>query len=102
MASQFAPMPTWRSLDDAAKEVPPHLAEMGVKPVSRRTLNRWIEEGLLTPIRIPGDRKHYVDLDEIEKIRVHQPVHREVKPARAIKAKPKAKLRARRKKGAKA
>jgi excisionase family DNA binding protein len=62
----FTPMPTWRHLDDAAQEV----------GVSRRTLNRWIADGLLRVYRVPGDRRRMVDLDEIEKLRQPRPIEK--------------------------
>lgn len=36
--------------------------------VSRRTLNRWIERGLLLKYRSRGDRKHYVAQADIERL----------------------------------
>jgi len=55
-------MPRLKALDDAA-------AQSGVH---RRTLQRWLNDGSLTAYRIAGDRKRYIDLDELEKLR--QPV----------------------------
>lgn len=57
------PLPTWRSLDDAA-------AATGVH---RRTLQRWVKLGLLTPYRIRGDRRMFLDLDQIKKVREPTP-----------------------------
>jgi excisionase family DNA binding protein len=54
-----APMPSLRSLDDAAREV----------GVSRRLLQRWISEGKLQAYRIAGDRRRYVDIDELNRLR---------------------------------
>jgi excisionase family DNA binding protein len=59
-------MPTWRHLDDAAREV----------GVSRRTLNRWIAEGKLRVYRVPGDRFRMVDMDEIKELRKPRPIER--------------------------
>jgi excisionase family DNA binding protein len=56
-------VPTWRTLDDAAKQT----------KVSKRTLQRWIHDGFLRPYRIMGDLKTYVDLDEIAKLRQPRP-----------------------------
>lgn len=56
-------MPTWRSLDDAAKQ----------SGVSRRTLQRWVQQGRLTPYTIAGDPKMYLDLDQIRKLREPKP-----------------------------
>lgn len=56
-------MPTWRTLDDAAKQ----------SGVSRRTLQRWVQQGRLTPYTIAGDPKQYLDLDAIRKLREPTP-----------------------------
>jgi excisionase family DNA binding protein len=56
-------MPTWRSLDEAAAAV----------GVTKRTLQKWIKGGLLKPYRVLGDRRTFVDLDQIEKLREPQP-----------------------------
>jgi len=56
-------VPTWRSLDEAARQ----------SKVSKRTLQRWINRGLLRRYRIMGDPKAYVDLDEIRKLQEPQP-----------------------------
>lgn len=56
-------LPTWRSLDDAARET----------GVSRRTLQHWAKLGHIRIYVIPGERKHFVDLDEIEKYRQPRP-----------------------------
>jgi predicted site-specific integrase-resolvase len=56
-------MPTWRSLDAAAKQ----------SGVSRRTLQRWVQQGRLTPYTIAGDPKMYLDLDQIKKLREPKP-----------------------------
>ena len=52
-------MATWRTMDDAAKQL----------RVSRRTITRWVSEGHIHAWTRPGDRKRYVDLDEIRKYR---------------------------------
>lgn len=57
-------VPTWRSLDEAAEQ----------SGVSRRTLNRWISDRKLRVYTRAGDRKRYVDLDEIRKLQQLQPV----------------------------
>src|SRR2546429_3477840 len=66
-------MATWRTMDDAAKQL----------RISRRTLTRWVTEGRIRAYTIPGDRKRYVDLEEIKKMRVPQPVEvrRQAKPS---------------------
>jgi excisionase family DNA binding protein len=62
----FVPVATWRSLDEAARQT----------GISRRTLNRWLSEGKLTPYRIAGDRRRFVDLDEVKRLRKPQPLDR--------------------------
>ncbi len=64
MALVFAPVTTWRSLDDAAKQ----------SGISRRTLTRWISEKRLTAYRIAGDRRRYVDMDDIKQLRKPKPL----------------------------
>ena len=63
MAIALLPVPTWKALDDAA----------GQAGVSRRTLTRWISEGKLIAYRIAGDRRRYVDMDDIKRLREPQP-----------------------------
>jgi excisionase family DNA binding protein len=41
--------------------------------VSKRTLQRWIHDGLLRPYRVRGDARTYVDLDQIAKLREPRP-----------------------------
>jgi excisionase family DNA binding protein len=62
--ASVAILPTWRSLDDAAKKT----------GISRRTLTRWVSEGKLRAYSRAGDRKRYVDLDEIRKLQELRPV----------------------------
>jgi excisionase family DNA binding protein len=62
----FQIVPTWRHLDDAARET----------GVSRRTLNRWIAQGRLRVYRVPGDRYRMVDMDEIKQLRKPEPIDR--------------------------
>lgn len=52
-------MPSLRSLDDAAREV----------GVSRRLLQRWISEGKLQAYRIAGDRRRFIDIDQLNRLR---------------------------------
>jgi predicted site-specific integrase-resolvase len=52
-------MPRWRPLSDAADE----------SGVSRRTLERWLARGLLRRYTVMGDRRTYIDLDEVDKLR---------------------------------
>lgn len=56
---QSPAMPTWRTLDQAARQT----------KLSRRTLQRWLSQGLLTPYKVLGDKHVYVDLDEIRALR---------------------------------
>jgi excisionase family DNA binding protein len=57
------PMATWRTLDEAAVQV----------GVSRRTLQRWIAERRIHAYRIAGDRRAWVDLDEVHELRTPRP-----------------------------
>jgi excisionase family DNA binding protein len=59
-------VPTIKSLDEAAE----------ITGVPRRTLQRWLEEGKLTPWTIEGDRRRFVDLDEIRRLREPRPAPR--------------------------
>jgi len=59
LPSPSEPMATWRTMDDAAKQL----------KISRRTLTRWVGEGHIRAYARPGDRRRYVDLDEIKKYR---------------------------------
>jgi excisionase family DNA binding protein len=64
MAVASSLVPTWRSLDEAAKQ----------SGMSRRTLNRLIADGKLRVYTRVGDRKRYVDLDDIRKLQQLRPV----------------------------
>ena len=59
-------MPTMRPMDDAAKQT----------GIGRRTLQRWISEGVITAYSITGDRRRYVDMDEIRRLREPKPIPR--------------------------
>ena len=59
MVIAWPPVPTWRTMDEAAKQ----------SKVSRRTITRWVTAGLIRVYRVEGDRRRYVDLDEIRKMR---------------------------------
>jgi excisionase family DNA binding protein len=59
-------MPRVKSLDEVAQELGIH----------RRTLQRWIYEGKLTPYRIEGDRRRYLDIEEVERLREPKPLRR--------------------------
>jgi excisionase family DNA binding protein len=48
-----------KSLDDAA-------AATGL---GRRTLQRWLAAGLLRAYKMPADRRRYLDVREIERLR---------------------------------
>lgn len=58
------PMPQFKPLDEAAR----------LSGVGRRTIQRWLGEGRLTAYKIAGDKKRYVDVDEIDKLREPQPL----------------------------
>jgi excisionase family DNA binding protein len=57
-------MPTLRSLDDAAKQA----------KVSRRLIQQWLGEGRLKRWQVPGDRKRYVDMDELKRLLKPRPL----------------------------
>jgi len=59
-------MPTLRSLDDAAKQA----------KVSRRLIQQWLGEGRLKRWQVPGDRKRYVDMDELKRLLRPRPLDR--------------------------
>lgn len=63
MGHTMPPMPTWRSLDEAAEATGIH----------RRTLQKWVKAGLLTPYRVMGDRRMFLDIDQIEELRKPKP-----------------------------
>lgn len=56
-------MPPYKNLDDAAREL----------GIPRRTLQRWIGSGKLTGYKIEGDRRRYVDLAEVKRLRKPRP-----------------------------
>ncbi len=60
----LAAMPSLRSLDDAAR----------IGKVSRRLLQKWLGEGQLKRWQIPGDRKRYVDMDEVKRLLEPRPL----------------------------
>lgn len=62
----LAAMPSLRSLGEAAE----------VTGVSRRLLQKWVSDGKLKRWKIEGDRKLYVDLDAIKKLREPKPIDR--------------------------
>ena len=55
----LATMPTIKSLDEAAR----------LTGVSRRLIQKWLGGKRLTAYSIAGDRRRFVDLDEIKKLR---------------------------------
>lgn len=67
MAVAFAFVPTWRSLDEAAQQT----------GISRRTLSRWVAQGKLTAYVRAGDRRRFVDLDDIRKLQELRPLQLE-------------------------
>jgi len=62
----LASMPSLRSLDDAAR----------IGKVSRRLIQKWLGEGKLKRWQIPGDRKRYVDMDEVKRLLEPRPLDR--------------------------
>ncbi len=54
-----ADMPRLMTLDEAAKAT----------RVSRRTIQRWLGDGLLSAYRLAGDRRRHVDPSEIRPLR---------------------------------
>ena len=61
---ELAAMPSLRTLDQAAKQ----------SKVSRRLLQQWLHDGKLKRWQIPGDRKRYVDYDEVKRLLEPRPV----------------------------
>jgi excisionase family DNA binding protein len=55
----LATMSTIKSLDEAAR----------ASGVSRRLIQKWLGEKRLTAYSIAGDRRRFVDVDEIKKLR---------------------------------
>jgi excisionase family DNA binding protein len=52
-------MPSLKPIDEAAR----------IAKVSRRLLQQWMTEGKLKRWQIPGDRKRYVDMDEVKRLK---------------------------------
>ena len=67
MAVPFGFVPTWRSLDEAAQQT----------GIGRRTLSRWVSQGKLTAYARAGDRRRFVDLDDIRKLQELRPLQPE-------------------------
>lgn len=59
-------VPTWRTLDDAAKQT----------GISRRSITRWISAGKLRAYSRAGDRRRYVDLDDLKKLQQLKPIEK--------------------------
>jgi excisionase family DNA binding protein len=66
-----AQMPSLRSLDEAAQDV----------GVSRRLLQRWISEGKLQAYRIAGDRRRFVDIEQLNRLRKPEKLPSKRRPA---------------------
>jgi len=66
MALLSPSMPTWRTLDEAAKAT----------GISRRQLQRWIAAGNLTAYKRGGDRHVYVDIDDVRDLQKYRPLPR--------------------------
>jgi excisionase family DNA binding protein len=64
MAVALRFVPTWRSLDEAAQQT----------GIGRRTLSRWVAQGKLTAYTRAGDRRRFVDLDDIRKLQELRPL----------------------------
>jgi len=60
----LATMPTIKSLDEAGR----------LTGVSRRLIQKWLGGKRLTAYSIAGDRRRFVDLDEIKKLREPRPL----------------------------
>jgi excisionase family DNA binding protein len=58
------PVATWRTLDQAARQL----------GVSRRTLTRWVTAGRVKAYTIAGDKRRYVDMDELRRLREPKPI----------------------------
>lgn len=52
-------MPNLKSIDEAAK----------IAKVSRRLLQQWMTETKLKRWKVPGDRRRFVDMDEIRRLK---------------------------------
>ncbi len=70
MGNDFELMPTWRTLDEAARQA----------GVSRRTITQWISDGKIRAYTRAGDKRRYVDLDEIKRLREYKPIPSKDKP----------------------
>jgi len=66
-------MPTLKTLDEVAKLSIP-VAGRGSLRVSRRLLQQWLQQGKLKGWRIEGDKRRFVDLDEVKKLMQPRPV----------------------------
>jgi excisionase family DNA binding protein len=73
MSITLAAMPTLKTLDEAAKVRIP-VKGRGVVQVSRRTLQQWLQDGKLKGWRIEGDRRRFVDMDEVKKLLEPRPL----------------------------
>ncbi|HEV2033389.1 MAG TPA: helix-turn-helix domain-containing protein [Candidatus Dormibacteraeota bacterium] len=59
-------MATLRTLDEAARAA----------GIGRRTLDRLVADGKLKAYKQIGDRRHYIDMDELDRLRKPRPVGR--------------------------
>jgi hypothetical protein len=73
MASTLAAMPTLKTLDEVAKLRIP-VKGRGVVKVSRRLLQQWLTAGKLKRWHIEGDRRRFVDMDEVHKLLEPRPI----------------------------
>ncbi len=75
----FAAMPTLKTLDEVSRLRIP-VKGRGVVRVSRRLLQQWLQEGKLKRWRIEGDRRRFVDMDEVHKLLEPRPIPPKEKP----------------------
>jgi excisionase family DNA binding protein len=59
-------MANLRTLDEASR----------IAGIGRRTLDRLVADRKLRAYKLVGDRRHYVDMDELDRLRRPKPVAR--------------------------
>jgi len=72
-------MPTLKTLDEVAQLRIP-VTGRGSLRVSRRLLQQWLQQGKLKGWRIEGDKRRFVDLDEVKKLMQPRPITPKTKP----------------------
>jgi hypothetical protein len=85
----LAAMPSLKTLDEVAKLRIP-VKGRGLVSVSRRLLQQWLQDGKLKRWRIEGDKRRFVDLDEVKRLLEPRPLPPTVTPPK-VKALPKVK-----------